>query len=199
MPENYLIIPELTDEEIQRFWSKVSTPNENGCRLWLGGRDEDGYGVFGVRRNKKKQNYRAHRVAYFLQTNEQPNNLLVCHNCPNGDIPACTTREHLFLGTALDNNRDTKIKGRMATGDKHGSHTHPECWARGDRHGSKTHPEKNRRGSNHGGAKFTEVQVLEIRQRYKNFKTSSYVLAKEFHVSQGVIMQILHRKTWKHI
>jgi len=30
----------------ERFWAKVSEPNSNGCREWIGRRNRDGYGQF---------------------------------------------------------------------------------------------------------------------------------------------------------
>ena len=199
MTKPNLIIPQLTSNDIKRFWGKVAPPNAQGCRLWIAGHDEDGYGVFNLRHDGKKKNYRAHRVAYFIYTGQQPNELMVCHNCPEYDRPPCITESHLFLGTALDNNRDAKNKGRMATGDKHGSHTHPERVARGDRHCSQTHPERRPRGEGHGLSKLTEKNVIEIRKKYRPITVGSYLLAEEYGVSQSVIMQVIKRKTWTHI
>ena len=79
------------------------------------------------------------------------------------------------------------------------SRLHPERLARGDRHGSRKHPEKIRRGEQNNKAKLTESQVTEIRVRYANGNTSSVKLAREFGVDKANILQIIHRKTWRHI
>lgn len=52
----------------------------------------------------------AHRIAWeHANQAEIPEGLFVCHRCDN---PPCQNPAHLFLGTALDNNRDRKRKGR---------------------------------------------------------------------------------------
>jgi len=48
-------------------------------------------------------------------------------------------------------------------------------------------------------SKLTEQQVLEIRSKYIPRKYSSRKLAKEFGVSQTIILRIISRKTWTHI
>jgi len=52
---------------------------------------------------------------------------------------------------------------------------------------------------NGGGGKLTENQVLEIRAKYKPKVYHTYILAKEYGVSQHLIMLIVHNKIWKHI
>jgi len=59
----------------------------------------------------------AHRVAYFLDTDNQPGRLSVCHTC---DHPWCVNPTHLFLGTAKDNAADREAKGRHAHAGREG-------------------------------------------------------------------------------
>jgi hypothetical protein len=130
---------------------------ENDCWLWQGPTVGRGYGKVGFR----GKTARAHRVMWELANGEIPAGLYVCHKC---DIPSCINPDHLFLGTADENNKDMAQKGRSASGarnarvlypekyprgDQHYSRTNPERLARGDKHGTHLHPERLRRGDNH--------------------------------------------------
>jgi hypothetical protein len=59
-----------------------------------------------------------------------PDDMGICHRC---DTPPCVNPDHLFLGTQKDNMADCAAKGRLATGEQHGSVTHPQCF-NGKRH-----------------------------------------------------------------
>jgi len=87
---------------------------DSGCWEWQGKLTEKGYARFlyeGVRTF-------AHRVSYFLFIGEIANKkLMVCHDCDN---PSCVNPFHLFLGTAKDNDNDSRQKGRQPIA-KHGS------------------------------------------------------------------------------
>lgn len=101
--------PNLTQQDIDRFWSKIDkTPGQGpkgDCWEWTTYRVGDGYGSFWV----DKQNVRSSRVAYFLHFKTWPGESLVCHSCDN---PPCCNPAHLFLGTHKDNARDCHNKGR---------------------------------------------------------------------------------------
>lgn len=93
----------------KRFWAKVlKVPGENACWVWIGNKNEHGYGTLGVNRKMEK----AHRVALALESGEPiPDGVDVCHKCDN---PSCVRPDHLFLGTMSDNIRDCVLKGRHA-------------------------------------------------------------------------------------
>lgn len=93
-------------DETERFWEKVE--KTDACWIWQSTTDEDGYGFFKVRQPTVRM-WRAHRYSWVLHFGPIPSGLFVCHHC---DTPPCVRPDHLFLGTALHNNRDSIAKGR---------------------------------------------------------------------------------------
>jgi len=80
--------------------------------------------------------------------------------------------------------RDSKAKGRNATGE---------------RHGSKTKPESRPKGQDNALAKLSDEQVIDIRQLYATKRFTQYELALWFDVSQTLISMIVLRKIWTHL
>ncbi len=99
----------------ERFPSYLSPTNANGCILWSGGKDPDGYGKTGT--GGGKVSLYAHRVAWELVHGPIPDGLRVLHRCDN---PPCVNVEHLFLGTDADNVADRTSKNRQACGERSG-------------------------------------------------------------------------------
>jgi hypothetical protein len=161
----------------ERFWEKVDFKGKDECWEWKGGCFSDGYGSFKI----DGKTIRSHRISYELSKGEIPKSLFVCHTCDN---PKCVNPNHLFLGTNKDNLQDAVKKGRIATGDRNGTHTHPEKVARGELSGM---------------SKLTESQVLEIRKIYAVGNITQLELARTYGMSKKGINYIINNKTWKHI
>lgn len=94
-----------------RFWRKVDiSAGPDACWLWLGFKDQDGYGKFDLR-SPIKRSIPASRMAYELIYGPIPDGMLVCHICDN---PSCCNPKHLYAGTPSDNNRDAFIRNRRS-------------------------------------------------------------------------------------
>ena len=167
----------MNDENF-RFWSKVDkSGGEDACWNWCAKVDRDGYGRFWADRKQRG----AHRYSYMLVHKSIPVGMFVCHHCDN---TSCVNPRHLFLGTAQDNRNDMMMKGRdrSASGDAHGSRTHPELIVRGERCGS---------------AKLSELDVVKIRKMLGNGNTKACI-ARKFRVSRACIRKISDGRTWVH-
>lgn len=104
----------------QRFWEKVNrTNNPSECWNWVASKLKHGYGKISVSRSVWKL---SHRISWEIAFGEIPDGLFVCHKCDN---PSCVNPNHLFVGTAKQNTQDMISKGRIATGERHGSRTCP--------------------------------------------------------------------------
>jgi HNH endonuclease len=154
----------------ERFWAKVE--KTDGCWLWNGARYYNGYGAFGLSRQKKGA--LAHRVAYLLTHGEIPEGQLILHRCDN---PPCVRPDHLYAGSYSDNQRDTIAR-------------HPDA-----REALLTH-RRRQVGELHNQAKLTAAQVREIRD---DASSSQRDLAMLYEVSQSTINDIICRRTWRHI
>jgi len=77
----------------------------NGCWIWSGSKNQDGYGNVGI----KGKSERAHRAAYRKWKGPIPKGMVVMHTCDN---PSCINPDHLQLGTQQENIEDMRVKGR---------------------------------------------------------------------------------------
>ncbi len=185
----------LTQEDIDRFWSKVdkngplpdqSKPYYAGigkCWIWTACTfaKKDGsnaYGSFTL----NGRTYYAHRLSFFMENGHFPKKGQACHRC---DVEKCVNPDHIFDGTLQDNLRDRDLKGRT-------NRTSISLW-------SKNNPELRPRGEQHGRVKISEGNVLEILDLGKNGDFSHREIASRFSVSRETVGQILRGERWKHI
>lgn len=165
-------IPELTDKDRTRFWSKVNKdgptpehrPELGPCWTWTGTINQrSGYGQIGI----QGRTVYAHRVAWKEVHGHDPEDRRVLHHCDN---PPCVNAEtHHFLGTQGDNMRDMFAKNRRV---------------------------KTATGARNGKSKLTEEAVVAMRSRYQGGEKIS-VLAKEFGVSFWCAEDAIKGKNWK--
>lgn len=82
-----------------------------GCWLWMGDKNQLGYGQLQERKAGYTFLWTAHRLSWMIYRGRIPKGLCVLHTCDN---PSCVNPKHLWLGTHKDNMQDCIRKGRRA-------------------------------------------------------------------------------------
>lgn len=105
----------ISPEEKKRIIKKRIKDNikvVNGCFIWQGCVDKNGYGSFSVENKPSK----VHREAYKAYHGEIKKGSFICHTCDN---PSCCNPEHLYIRVAqsklvkkINMNRNTIYKIR---------------------------------------------------------------------------------------
>lgn len=175
-------LPPLSERDIERFWKYVSRGGGEQCWPWIGGKTHNGYARFTV----GNRDFRASRISYFLSSGKDPHPLLACHKCDNR---LCVRADHIFLGDHAANGIDASVKGRLASGDRHHWHLHPE----------RCTPAPGLKGERNPGAKLTEQEVRDIRSLHTLEASPFKDLGKQFGISPAAVRYIVTRKTWKHV
>lgn len=147
----------------ERFWLYVN--KTDGCWLWIGANDgRNGYGRIA---GDNGERWQAHRASWFIHFGVIPEGLEVCHHCDNRP---CVRPDHLFLGTASDNQQDAWRKGRKTA----------KC------------------GALNGMTLLSAADAKTIRE-WKPRGVPVRELAKHYRVASATIHKILARSHWKHI
>lgn len=153
----------MTRCDPNRIFKRVVQDAATGCWNYHGGRSSSGYGIVSV----CNKSVGAHRLSFELANGPIPKGLWVLHRCDN---PSCINPDHLFLGTAADNNADCKSKRRTA------------C----------------RIGEKNTRARLVEKTVMEIR-RLANTGISQRKIARQFGISQQHVSAISRGRFWSHL
>lgn len=162
----------LTPEQSARLWQRFRLA-PSGCLEWQHTTWRGGYGRIKV----SGRDWVTSRLVWSLQVGPIPDGMSVCHRCDN---PSCGNVDHLFLGTALENNRDSASKGRSAI------RRYPDRY-----HGWP--------GTTNANAKLTDDVVVAIRERYAAGGISQQRLADEYGIHQGTVSKIVLGRAWQHI
>lgn len=95
----------MTDHRIIDRLSTRYVETEDGCHIFIGHKDKDGYGI--IRYDGPL--YKAHRLVWMGYFGSIPLGMNILHACDN---PSCINHRHLFVGTQQDNVNDMIAKGR---------------------------------------------------------------------------------------
>lgn len=178
----------LTQVDVDRFWSGVVRRGEDGCWEWARCRDKDGYGLFTLNNKMKK----THRVAYIIANGPIPELFegfptYVCHTC---DTPPCCNPNHLFLGNAEINAKDSAAKDRKSF-SRQRSQFFPRPWLQRDNLAN--------RGENNGSASKTDLQIRAVKQDLKEGALLQKEIAEKHGLSCQTITNIKTGKCWSHV
>ncbi len=173
-----IVLGHISLSDLERFWAKIVILGPDDCWLWQAGRDKDGYGLF----HCLNKQWRSTRFLWLMEFDDALHkNIFLCHHCDN---PPCCNPNHLFLGSALINNRDAASKGRYTASLRKRVLEQPESFLRGE---AMTR------------AKLRAFQIVEMRQLFASGKTIRTIQKMFPFVTWECVAAIVKNRTWKHV
>lgn len=172
---NYLAEQGLSETFPQRFWKRVFiTPTHwiwDGLRrapmnhgtLWRGVRNDKG--------TFTGQIY-AHIASWILNVGPVPEGMWVLHKCPGRHVCFCVNPEHLYLGNAEDNSRDTQQQIEQGFIQPQGLHS----WQRKQI--------RERYSGKHG-----EMRALASEYGVSSVRIGQIVSGTQAHIERGEILK----------
>lgn len=185
-----------------------------GCRLWLGGLNERGYGRIKVGGLMLK----AHRVSWCLANGPIPDGLEIRHKC---DVRACIEVCHLVPGTHEENMDDVRTRGLLySTSSKltvadvmHIRSYDGPCWVLAQRFGVSecaiadaltgrtwsmlpgARGSIETRGERNGASRLSAQDVRFARASDQPIAA----LARQFGVDRKTMREAIQGRTWRHV
>lgn len=147
-----------------KFWLKVRISPWKSCWEYTGKLGHYGHGIFKLGQKR----FQAHRVAWELVNGLIPNGKFICHKCDN---PPCCNPDHLYVGDAKTNGRDSSIRNRYP----------------------------DRKGEKHSLAVLNNANVIKIRNEFNPRIVTRKMLAERYSVSISTIKDVLSRRHWSHV
>lgn len=149
----------------QRFWPNVVKAGPDQCWNWSAAASANGYGAMSI----KGRWVGAHRFSFEHHNGPILGGLWVLHHCDN---KLCVNPRHLYLGTALENNRDASRRRRSAG--------------------------YARKGEANPNALLTHQDVLKIRALRADGVSLKDVSA-QFGIAITTVSNICTGRLWKHV
>jgi len=156
---------------VGRLWSKVDR-RDDGCWLWTGNTDKDGYGMMHVVASTPSgaTTKRAHRLVYEAEVGPIPNGMQLDHLCK---VRCCVNPAHLEPVTPKENVHRSGTMGNKWNAGKPGL-----------------------RGESNGHAKLTGDQVDHIRVCLSTRILTQPQIGFLFGVHPSTISAIAIGRTW---
>lgn len=172
------------EKAIERL--KTHLKETNDCIIVTTPLNVNGYVNYQYKIGNKKLHILGHRLAYEIEHNViLTKDNIICHKC---DTPNCINPKHLFLGTHADNVKDKVSKNRQAKGSKNGRYID----GRSSDNIIKKIPHYNR--------KFTNEEILKIREMKKNNSLSQIVNSNIFkNLTLNNCKDICSNRTYKDV